>query len=627
MKFDVNNFVRGIIVFVAIFIFSFVEYNNVNFLLSYPLTMVLLLYDEKFYFVGVLAMILSAFIIDSKYDVLSLIFGVVSTIAIFYVLRNRKKALCLAPVVSSVLFGLFHSVLLNKDSYTVLLVALLFGLFGYFLSKIYLKMKFKVEKTITYGEFLVASLLLSFILLNSSVSIFSSVDIDLILVCLLSYVIIKVHTSTGILCCFCNSFFYSFSGKVIPQVLILMTLLFIVPKIKKHPKTGAVLYLSVLLVASALLKNYSYLNEAIIFAGLVIFINPNIFVKAQKYIVDSKDYKIREYKERYNILLNKNQNIEYLINVVEEKIKSNNKMRKKYSDKILHNLTFLMNKVRQEPQQSSKDLIMADLEVMDLEVIGLRVIKSYQGNYKIDIEIRNFDDYNKLICCFERIIKKNFILVSGKYNFLTNVTKYTFQNKENYKFDYYIKQRSFDTKCGDNYMCFETENKKYFLVSDGMGHGKKADEDSKFALMLLRKLIELGMGASDAIEACNALVFSKDDTYNTLDLLEYDSYLNELVLYKNGSGNSYVLYKDNVDKLNSESLPLGIVDEISVNKILINNSVEKIILTSDGINVNVSSIIKENSKKTLKEMVEQIFIQQKTIEDDQTIMAISVIKN
>ena len=116
-------------------------------------------------------------------------------------------------------------------------------------------------------------------------------------------------------------------------------------------------------------------------------------------------------------------------------------------------------------------------------------------------------------------------------------------------------------------------------------------------------------------------------TYNTLDLLEYDSYLNELVLYKNGSGNSYVLYKDNVDKLNSESLPLGIVDEISVNKILINNSVEKIILTSDGINVNVSSIIKENSKKTLKEMVEQIFIQQKTIEDDQTIMAISVIKN
>ena len=208
MKFDVNNFVRGIIVFVAIFIFSFVEYNNVNFLLSYPLTMVLLLYDEKFYFVGVSATILSEFIIESKYDVLSLIFGVVSTIAVFYIVRNRKKTLCLAPVVSSVLFGLFHSVLLNKDSYTVLLVALLFGLFGYFLSKIYLKMKFKVEKTITYGEFLVASLLLSFILLNSSLSIFSSIDIDLILVCLLSYVIIKVHTSTGILCCFCNSFFY-----------------------------------------------------------------------------------------------------------------------------------------------------------------------------------------------------------------------------------------------------------------------------------------------------------------------------------------------------------------------------------------------------------------------------------
>ena len=84
---------------------------------------------------------------------------------------------------------------------------------------------------------------------------------------------------------------------------------------------------------------------------------------------------------------------------------------------------------------------------------------------------------------------------------------------------------------------------------------------------------------------------------------------------------------NNVDKLTSENLPLGIVDDIAVSKIEINKNVDKIILTSDGISKNLSNTIIKNPTSSLKELVEIVFEEEKDIEDDQTIIAINVIKN
>ena len=222
-----------------------------------------------------------------------------------------------------------------------------------------------------------------------------------------------------------------------------------------------------------------------------------------------------------------------------------------------------------------------------------------------------------------------------KCNFLTNSIRYEFVSEEEYSFEYFVRQRSLDEKCGDNYLCFKANNKKYFLISDGMGHGDKANEDSKFALYLIKNFIELGMEAKKAIESCNALIYSKSDTYNTLDLLEYNCFNNDIVLYKNGSSNTYVEYPDRIDKLTSENLPLGIIDEININlnegfnvltKININKSVKRIVMTSDGVEENLVDILEGNKRENVKVLVDQIFSQNNNYNDDQTIMAINVIK-
>ena len=97
-------------------------------------------------------------------------------------------------------------------------------------------------------------------------------------------------------------------------------------------------------------------------------------------------------------------------------------------------------------------------------------------------------------------------------------------------------------------------------------------------------------------------------------------------MYKNGSGSSYIQYDNSVDKLVSENLPLGIIDEINVKKLSIKDDVERIVLTSDGVSENLTEIISENRNKNILKLVDDIFMLNSDVKDDQTIMAINIIK-
>jgi len=101
---------------------------------------------------------------------------------------------------------------------------------------------------------------------------------------------------------------------------------------------------------------------------------------------------------------------------------------------------------------------------------------------------------------------------------------------------------------------------------------------------------------------------------------------NDIVLYKNGSGNSYVEYQNKIDKLVSENLPLGIVDEINIKKLNIKENAKRIVLTSDGVSENLLDILNESKNESAKTLVNKIFSKYEDYNDDQTIMAINVIK-
>lgn len=609
------------------FCLSLLEFGNAYFVASLPFSLSCLISGELYFFAAFIGLILSSFFIGNYYIVLSLSYLLI-TLLVLIIFRKSALSLVNTFLINSAILGAFFAVfsinfLKFSLSFTIQPIFTM-CLLTYFMSKFSLEMKSKDKFSLTHGEVVFIFTLLNMVILKMKINLFE-INLSFVLVSLIIYLVCRVHTKAGILTCFATIVFIPFANTTYLKIMILAILIFLIKIISSYKKTGAFLYCSIILLLSAIFKNYDFILSSIVVGVCVILLKNSLFIHIQGFVVDPKDYRIIAYKEKYNELINKNKTINFLMEAVENKIKNNPHMKRKNSEKILESLDFLTKRIKSEEDVDYKKALLEQFEYLGMDVICMKM--DFDGEEcLVKVSLRDFKDYKKLLVSIEEILKKRMKLANGKYNFLTNSTTYTFINKSDYSFDYYIKQRSVDVRCGDNYMCFSTKNKKYFLISDGMGHGEKASEESKFALFLLRKFIELGMGTEDAIKNCNNLVYTNNDSYNTLDLLEYDCFTNEIVLYKNGSGSSYIQYKDNVDNLMSENLPLGIIDEVGVTRIIINDNVERIVLTSDGIKLDISKIIKESKNKSLKEMVEKIFDGEE-IYDDQTIMAINIIKS
>ena len=615
---------------ISCFLLSFIEYYGVYFVISIPFLLALSLKNEKLFFAGFLGCFLASIMVNFLYAPIFVLLAFLLGILLFFVLKNTGIPIWQISVISSIAISFIWVTMdylfVSKEVLSILIIPLAFGLVSLGFSLLFFNSKSKDYLSVTYAELLFLIGISNFILFKSGLVLFGN-NLAIGFILIMIYSLGKINTVLGILSVPIFMVMCSYGDGLIFNLIIFSVLIFHIKAVSMYKKTGVILYVSLTCALSAIFNNHSYIAGVLIFALFAFSINNRVYIGLQKYVIDPKDYKIKNMKEQYEQIVKNTESVNELMQIVEEKIKENPRMRKKYGERIFRNLDFLLLKIKSEPVNNLKEKLIEELNYLDGEVVGVKVKKDKHDDYRIFVEIKNLDDYNKIINCLEMVFHKRFKLSEGKYNFLTNAKTYVFINDEGYKFDYFIKQRSLDLRCGDNYMCFSTENKKYFLVSDGMGHGEKAYEDSKFALFLLRKLIELGMDASEAIKSCNALVYSKDDSYNTLDLLEYDSFQKTLILYKNGSGSSYVQYMNNVDKLTSENLPLGIVDDIAVSKIEINKNVDKIILTSDGISKNLSNTIIKNPTSSLKELVEIVFEEEKDIEDDQTIIAINVIKN
>ena len=607
--------------------FSFFDLEGAFFIISLPFAISRLVYGEKYFFAAFLGIIMAGMIFGGNYLLLSLILFFTS-VMLFLLFRKINIPVQYVFILTSFISGIFYNVfyinVLGYDlKYTVFpLFAMI--LLTYFMSMFSFKMKSKEKFSLTHGELLFVFTLINAVILKANIS-FGIINISFVLVNLIIYSLCRIHTKTGVLSYFSTMLFVSLTELPFFEFMTIPILVFLMKPVLNYRKNGIILYDSLALLIAALTKNYDYLVSSFVVGIIIFFLKNRIFINLQNYVVSPTDYKILECQEKYNRLVNKNKTINFLMNAVQEKIKNNPHMKKKNAEKIYESIRFLTNKIKSEPDVDYKKEIMENLNLLGVEILSFKLIFN-EEECKVELEVRDFKEYKSIMNNIEQILKRRLTLVGGKYNYLTNSTTYVLKNQSDYSFDYFIKQRSVDLRCGDNYMCFSTQNKKYFLISDGMGHGDTACEESRFALFLLRKFIELGMGVEETIRICNNLICTKNDSYNTLDLLEYDCFSNEIVLYKNGSGNSYVQYLDNVDNLISENLPLGIIDEIGIKKIVINSHVERIVLTSDGIKMDISKIIKDNKRNTLKEMVEKIFEGQE-IYDDQTIMAINIIKS
>lgn len=154
---------------------------------------------------------------------------------------------------------------------------------------------------------------------------------------------------------------------------------------------------------------------------------------------------------------------------------------------------------------------------------------------------------------------------------------------------------------GDNFSILKLETGIAMLgLSDGMGTGKEAGEESETVLALLEQMMEAGFNTETAIRLINSSLMLKAEvqTFSTVDLGLMDLYTGICEFIKIGAAASFIKRDNWVETISSTTLPIGMlgsVDYDSVKKKLYEGDI--VILVTDG----VLDCIKEDNKEAFME--------------------------
>ena len=124
-------------------------------------------------------------------------------------------------------------------------------------------------------------------------------------------------------------------------------------------------------------------------------------------------------------------------------------------------------------------------------------------------------------------------------------------------------------------------------LSDGMGSGKLAGEESNYVIGLMEALFDTGFNKGAAVRLVNSLMFLRSDrqAFSTLDAAVINCYKGTCDMMKAGAASSYIRRKSGaVEEIISHSLPAGAftaADYDSVTKTLSDG--DMVIMLSDGV--------------------------------------------
>ena len=157
---------------------------------------------------------------------------------------------------------------------------------------------------------------------------------------------------------------------------------------------------------------------------------------------------------------------------------------------------------------------------------------------------------------------------------------------------------------GDSSFSFEMPGKKgVLLLSDGMGSGRIAAQESRRLLELMRRFLEAGFPLSLGMETINAaLAVRANEVYATLDVCAVDLKTGQLEVVKNGGATVFLRQGERVRVIRSSSLPLGVTPSWQGESSLWQmKSGDLMLLISDGI----ADAFGQQEERLVEELIRQ----------------------
>ena len=161
---------------------------------------------------------------------------------------------------------------------------------------------------------------------------------------------------------------------------------------------------------------------------------------------------------------------------------------------------------------------------------------------------------------------------------------------------------------GDNYSICEMDvGRTAVILSDGMGSGEEACEESERVIDMMERLLEAGFKKESAIQIINGALAAgdKEKSMSTLDICEMNLYTGSCDFIKVGASCTYIKRNDLVDRLSAGSLPLGIFQQIETETIHRQlQDGDYIIMLSDGV---LDAVSMGRGEELLPELISRIY--------------------
>ncbi|MDD4801780.1 MAG: stage II sporulation protein E [Syntrophomonas sp.] len=157
---------------------------------------------------------------------------------------------------------------------------------------------------------------------------------------------------------------------------------------------------------------------------------------------------------------------------------------------------------------------------------------------------------------------------------------------------------------GDSYTITTLdEGKELLVLSDGMGVGELASNQSQTAVNLLENLLNSGFNKDVALKTINSVLLlrSTSETFTTLDMVLIDLYTGEVDFVKTASSPSFIKRGKKVAMISSNSLPIGILNEVE----LVNE--RRTLLPHDMILMVSDGVMESSRSNSGEEWISQLF--------------------
>lgn len=256
----------------------------------------------------------------------------------------------------------------------------------------------------------------------------------------------------------------------------------------------------------------------------------------------------------------------------------------------------LAREIKREGQAmyQQEEQIREALEKMGLSIHAIDIISLDSG--KVEIEIvhaytRGYDECRKIIAPLLSDILGEHIAVTQEIptNTRDGLITVVFGSAKTFEITTGVAgaAKGGDIFSGDSFSTVELGNGTFAVaLSDGMGNGERARQESSTALHILEQLLQSGMDEKLAIKSVNSILLlrSPDEIYATVDVALIDQYTASTTFMKIGSTPSFIKRGNEVILVSASNLPVGIIQDIDVDLVTIQlQAGDIVIMMTDGL--------------------------------------------